>query len=333
MKRKIEFDIDNSRPAKKLKTDFDWNKIRETIENCCNKQIDDHLVWKDIGQSFPQKIVDGVSLKVYDWYYRCIKQSFERTENTCLKKICDVKGCISHYLQETQNLNSFELMTPDDYQLISNHLDKKSKISDISTGNANLQTKCRLWNGYLNKNGYGNFMLFGKTISSHRAALTIALCREIPNDMVARHMCKNKSCIEHIEIGTRNQNAKDRIRDGTQKMGITHSRAKLSEEMVRNIFWSRMTGKSANVRSKEFGVSKKTISNIDQGETWKHLFTEADYKKVRDCPLVKTYKRLTDDQIAFIKECQEQGLPTSVCAHTMGISTNKVRSVPKRWKI
>ena len=87
--------------------------------------------------------------------------------------------------------------------------------------------------------------------------------------MVVRHKCKEKKCVapDHLEIGTREQNAQDTIRDGTRLCGETHPRATITKEIATQIRESKGQG-TQKERAVRFGVSAKVVRGIDQGNTW-----------------------------------------------------------------
>lgn len=98
----------------------------------------------------------------------------------------------------------------------------------------------------------------------------------IDQDKYVMHMCDNPECINpnHLGIGTPKQNTLDMIIKGRQKVGESLPWSKLSEEQVINIFYDY---RGSTTVSKEYGVSKKTVLNIRNGKTWKHLMlTELD---------------------------------------------------------
>ena len=73
-----------------------------------------------------------------------------------------------------------------------------------------------------------------------------------------RHKCLEKACIApgHLETGTHQQNALDRLRDGTQR------NVKLTREIADAIRATKGEGTQQD-RAVRFNVSQKTISDID----------------------------------------------------------------------
>jgi hypothetical protein len=109
---------------------------------------------------------------------------------------------------------------------------------------------------------------------------------EIPSGMVVMHSCDDRSCInpDHLSLGTYKDNMIDMVKKGRNKhgqglwcvwplvgackQGEAHSNAKLTEDQVREIFYSEDTLKNL---SKKYGVTEVSISYIRNGRTWKHL--------------------------------------------------------------
>lgn len=79
--------------------------------------------------------------------------------------------------------------------------------------------------------------------------------------------------LSNLYWGTRQHNAEDRIRHGTQVKGTQVSLSKLTEEQVNEIKqtlpnWKKGMGKYF---AEKFGVGSSTISSVKTGFTWKHI--------------------------------------------------------------
>jgi len=81
-------------------------------------------------------------------------------------------------------------------------------------------SNCWVWNGSVNLNGYGQFRVAQKIMLAHRASYELYKSEIIPG-LIVRHKCLSKKCVnpEHLELGTYTDNARDRVRDGTQYRG------------------------------------------------------------------------------------------------------------------
>jgi len=120
--------------------------------------------------------------------------------------------------------------------------------------------------------------LHGKQTTHHVAHLVADafLPPKGPTDQVLRHLndIKTNNRIENLAWGTRSDNAFDAIRNGKWRApkGIAHSRAKLTEDDVREVRRLYATGKFTQQElALKFGVSQMTISNIVRRKLWKHV--------------------------------------------------------------
>ena len=128
---------------------------------------------------------------------------------------------------------------------------------------------CWLWTGTKNTFGYGEFNYRTKHFKAHRFAY-IQAYGEIPIDLVIRHKCRGL-CVnpEHLEIGTKQDNSNDMIRDGTSGKGSLHSQSKLTEDQVLEIrAQESILQKDLAI---QYGVSVQTINDIIKRRAWKHV--------------------------------------------------------------
>lgn len=115
---------------------------------------------------------------------------------------------------------------------------------------------CWPWKGSRNEKGYGKF----HERKAHRVAYEL-FNGPIPDGLIARHKCDNPSCCNphHLEPGTHRDNSADAISRNRLARGERHPRAKLTDEQVKDIRSSPLTGQAL---AKRYGVSKSTISGI-----------------------------------------------------------------------
>ena len=142
--------------------------------------------------------------------------------------------------------------------------------------------ECWIWTGK-KRARYGRVKREGKYLSAHRLAWALAN-GPIPAGLLALHRCDNPSCVrpDHLWLGTQADNMADRDAKGRQATGMRtrpetrakgeRSRsAKLTAKKVIQIRRMVAGGKKAKEIAAMFGVTERTIYNISQRETWKHL--------------------------------------------------------------
>ena len=83
----------------------------------------------------------------------------------------------------------------------------EQKVIDRFNNNFIIKGECKLWNKYLDKDGYGTFYFKQKVRKAHRVAYFMKN-GSIPEGMVIDHTCKNRSCVntKHLRVVTRTQN-------------------------------------------------------------------------------------------------------------------------------
>ena len=112
-----------------------------------------------------------------------------------------------------------------------------------------------------------------KTVITSRYAWE-SLRGPIPNGLCVCHTCDNPLCvrIEHLFLGTINDNNQDKVRKGRQRnlAGENHPNALLSKNTVQKIKAGRKQGRLLRELAKEFNVSMSTISLVANGKAWKN---------------------------------------------------------------
>lgn len=146
-------------------------------------------------------------------------------------------------------------------------------------------SECWEWKGSKVAPGYGRIKLKGKASRAHRLSYEINI-GPIPDGMLIRHMCHNKSCVNpaHLEPGTEQDNKDDDIARGMVfrgdehwtraapsrvLKGERHGMAKLDNEKVAAIRQSYAAGAKRRRLAAEHGVCWSTINRIVKGEGWK----------------------------------------------------------------
>ncbi len=121
-----------------------------------------------------------------------------------------------------------------------------------------------------NDSGYPRVMI-NKSMTTIYRHLFIEKHGEIDSGNVIRHKCDNTMCInvDHLEIGTHQDNMDDMVERGRSLKGEKNVQAILSEEDVLSIRKDKTsTNKSLG---KIYGVSHSTISAIRLRKIWKHI--------------------------------------------------------------
>lgn len=94
---------------------------------------------------------------------------------------------------------------------------------------------------------------------------------ELSEELVVRHKCDNPNCvnIEHLELGTHEDNVRDRVERSRSATGTNNGRAKLTEDDI--IYIRTCEGITKAELARKFNVDRKVIRNILEYKTWKHV--------------------------------------------------------------
>lgn len=142
-------------------------------------------------------------------------------------------------------------------------------------------------------NGYPVFRIRKKIVFIHRVAiyskklgLTLEegrrrlilkgvkdLRRVIEEDEFVMHSCDNPFCVnpEHLRLGTKADNTKDKVDRGRQARGEKAGGSKLTEKQVKEIRKLDEQGVSLSGLAQKYMVEYTTIRNIVMNHSWKHL--------------------------------------------------------------
>ncbi len=106
--------------------------------------------------------------------------------------------------------------------LTEKQLNRYKRKIDISTTEFWNGSPCWNWTASLAK-GYGQYVVNGKRILSHRAAWMLEY-GEISSEILVLHRCDNPVCCntKHLFLGTIQDNMKDKIKKGRQAKGENH---------------------------------------------------------------------------------------------------------------
>jgi hypothetical protein len=151
-----------------------------------------------------------------------------------------------------------------------------AKVTKRGPKQPHMTTRCHVWTGSTNKQGYGLFSarVNGKTRSwlAHRWAYE-HFVGPIPENHDVCHECDWPPCVrgDHLFTGTRKQNMEDCRRKGRNARGVSHHNAKLTEEQVLKIRERSAQGETAKDLAREYGVNPPAISKIVNRRLWRHV--------------------------------------------------------------
>ena len=152
----------------------------------------------------------------------------------------------------------------------------------------NKTNNCWNWIGTKLKSGYGVFWLNGKSVKAHRLSMTIKFGK-IPKGMCVCNHCDNPSCVnpKHLFIGTHKDNMRDGVLKGRFRSGKNHPVHYCSQNVHKGEDNPKSKLKTSDIvyirflydfhkynqkeLSKIFGVNNRSISNIVNRKSWKHV--------------------------------------------------------------
>lgn len=128
---------------------------------------------------------------------------------------------------------------------------------------------CWVWTGHRTR-GYGKLTVKkGVYITVHRLSWEITN-GPIPPGMCVLHKCDNRVCVrpDHLFLGTKAQNNRDRTAKARQAWGERHGMHKLTLDDVEEVRRMYSAGVHKAVIASRFGVVRGTIGHILKGTTW-----------------------------------------------------------------
>ena len=147
------------------------------------------------------------------------------------------------------------------------HVDKNGPVHPV------LGTECWDWTGYTGPFGYGQLGVSRprRLEAAHRVSWTLA--KEDPGELCVLHRCDRPSCVrpDHLFLGDRTENMRDKVRKGRQHRGESHPGAKLTDAKVQQLWKLRESGLSYRVIAETLGVAGSLVEQVIRGRTWKHV--------------------------------------------------------------
>jgi integrase len=131
---------------------------------------------------------------------------------------------------------------------------------------------CWEWIGFRQPDGYGVIKEKRRKLLAHRVAWELERGTLLPGFIVC-HKCDNSSCVRpsHLFAATDWANQRDKTNKGRQAIGERNGRAKLTPEAVLEIRRLHARGTSLTNLAMAFGVSRRAIRFVVDGDSWKHL--------------------------------------------------------------
>lgn len=166
---------------------------------------------------------------------------------------------------------------------------------------------CRLWTGYKDTSGYGGIGVSGKMKQPHRIAFEVRHDVALPRSIHVRHLCANTLCvrIEHLAIGTAQDNANDKVETGRSTAGEKHPGATITAEAALAIYKSKLTGEELSIR---YNCSKSVVNQIRAGWSWSSITgaTKKEQKTVTKSELdikdEEKAKRYVRDRVKMVPD-------------------------------
>lgn len=224
---------------------------------------------------------EGPKKTVYDLrrlFYQAMHAGEELKKDKCRCSVdvtCGNERCFA-----SQHL---KLVEPDDSWNPEKVFERLMDGSDRQEPQEDQLVGCLLWKKP-KSDGYGKLCVQGVKKGVHILSLLISdniTTTPLGDDgqaLLCRHKCTHKHCLEptHLEWGTAQQNAEDRIRDKTTKIGEDNPSTVITKELAQDIKNSwRTQGHPEFMTIKDrascFGVKSSMIHDIDNGSSWAYL--------------------------------------------------------------
>lgn len=129
---------------------------------------------------------------------------------------------------------------------------------------------CWLWQGNLDKDGYGRFYnVGGFERKAHRVSYLVAN-KTLDNTLEVCHTCDVAGCVNprHLWQGTQAANMQDMDHKQRRISGSEHKNSRLTEQQARMIKFCQGEGRMI---AKQFNVSEALVSRIRNGTCRRYL--------------------------------------------------------------
>lgn len=135
---------------------------------------------------------------------------------------------------------------------------------------------CWLWQGRLDKDGYGWFHYKSRRAAAraHRYAYQLVY-GDIPVGMLVLHRCDTPACVRpsHLWVGTAKQNSQDMVAKGRNRdtAGELGPNTRLTDQQVRAIRAAYVPGVTLKMLGTQYGVSISAVSAVVNRKSWTHI--------------------------------------------------------------
>ena len=189
---------------------------------------------------------------------------------------------------------------------------------------------CWIWLGGVSGDGYGRFWDGPeKMIGAHRFSWLLA-GESIPEGEYVCHHCDNPPCVRpsHLFVGTQQDNIDDKMRKGRHvaSKGSDNGMSLLSEEDVRNICGEFNRGTNQNKIARQYGISKKHISDIIRGKRWGYLGLGLNVSHYANGEK-SGRARLTENNVLQIRTTHKNGCSRKDLMKEFGISSSTLHYI------
>lgn len=142
-----------------------------------------------------------------------------------------------------------------------------SKVPVKTTG------ECWQWTGTISKKMNRAAFFWNGTMGIAARFCYAATRGDIPEGQCVCHHCDNPGCVnpDHMFLGTKGDNNKDKIEKGRSARGAKAGKVKLTEDQVRSIRLEYRRGKrgfGTPALAKKYGIAHQNIMSIINRNNW-----------------------------------------------------------------
>lgn len=195
---------------------------------------------------------------------------------------------------------------------------------------------CWDWNGNINSSGYAHIKIGGRdslrSYNAHRIAYLVYV-GSIEKNKIVCHKCDNRKCCnpEHLFLGTYKDNMVDMVnkKRNMNPKGSQCSWSKLNEDQVLKMLELFKNGKNCAEVAREFGIDRRSASDIKRGRKWGHIGDRSNILKIRPHK-----KRINYELAKQIKQLFIEGNTVAEVTKKFNISRSTIDDIKKgrTWK-